>query len=157
MTDFSSFQADCLIYTPTGEHFGIVPVEAMYSRTPVIAVNSGGPTETVVDGATGWLRDPTPAAFAAAMEEVVAGGADLTGRLGAAGRARVEKYFSFEAFAKRWDFAVSYLAVKGEERRQGYSFFTGLLVISHFVLAMGVLFWMVFGTIPAINRFSNVN
>lgn len=36
-----------LFYTPSNEHFGIVPLEAMYSRKPVIAVNSGGPTETV--------------------------------------------------------------------------------------------------------------
>lgn len=36
-----------LLYTPSNEHFGIVPLEAMYSRKPVIAVNSGGPTETV--------------------------------------------------------------------------------------------------------------
>ena len=43
----------CLVYTPAGEHFGIVPLEAMYCSTPVIAVNSGGPTETVVHEQTG--------------------------------------------------------------------------------------------------------
>ena len=42
-----------LIYTPAGEHFGIVPLESMYCNTPVIAVNSGGPTETVLHGQTG--------------------------------------------------------------------------------------------------------
>jgi len=31
----------CLLYTPDKEHFGIVPVESMYARTPVVAVNSG--------------------------------------------------------------------------------------------------------------------
>lgn len=36
-----------LLYTPSNEHFGIVPLEAMYCRKPVIAVNSGGPTETI--------------------------------------------------------------------------------------------------------------
>lgn len=36
-----------LFYTPSNEHFGIVPLEAMYCRKPVIAVNSGGPTETI--------------------------------------------------------------------------------------------------------------
>lgn len=44
-----------LIYTPTNEHFGIVPVEAMYSGLPVIAINSGGPKESVVHGKTGFL------------------------------------------------------------------------------------------------------
>ena len=36
-------QCSCLIYTPSHEHFGIVPIEAMYMKRPVIAVNSGGP------------------------------------------------------------------------------------------------------------------
>lgn len=30
-----------MLYTPANEHFGIVPVEAMCSGAPVIAVNSG--------------------------------------------------------------------------------------------------------------------
>ncbi|ODV92211.1 glycosyltransferase family 4 protein [Tortispora caseinolytica NRRL Y-17796] len=46
-----------LLYTPAFEHFGIVPLEAMYAGTPVLAVNSGGPTETVKEDVTGWLRD----------------------------------------------------------------------------------------------------
>ena len=40
----------------------------MASGRPVVAVNNGGPTESVQDGATGFLRDPTPAAFAGAMK-----------------------------------------------------------------------------------------
>lgn len=30
----------------------------MLSGVPVLAANTGGPTETVVEGVTGWLRDP---------------------------------------------------------------------------------------------------
>lgn len=44
-----------LIYTPSFEHFGIVPIEAMYLGRPVIAINAGGPRETVVDQKTGFL------------------------------------------------------------------------------------------------------
>lgn len=40
-------RCDTLLYTPSNEHFGIVPIESMYMRKPVIACNSGGPTETV--------------------------------------------------------------------------------------------------------------
>ena len=36
----------CLLYTPENEHFGIVPLEAMHARTPVVAVDSGGPRES---------------------------------------------------------------------------------------------------------------
>lgn len=50
--------ARLLIYTPSNEHFGIVPLEAMLSGIPVLAANTGGPLETVVDGKSGWLCPP---------------------------------------------------------------------------------------------------
>lgn len=50
--------ARLLVYTPSNEHFGIVPLEAMLAGTPVLAANTGGPLETVVDGVTGWLCPP---------------------------------------------------------------------------------------------------
>ena len=52
------------LYTPPSEHFGIVPVEAMCCGTPVVAVNNGGPTESIRHQTTGFLADPTPEAFA---------------------------------------------------------------------------------------------
>lgn len=48
----------CLIYTPMNEHFGIVPLESMSLGTPVVAMRSGGPIETIKDnGITGYLCD----------------------------------------------------------------------------------------------------
>ena len=44
-----------LLYTPENEHFGIVPVEGMYMKLPVLACKSGGPTESIIDGETGFL------------------------------------------------------------------------------------------------------
>lgn len=41
--------AEMLLYTPGREHFGIVPVESMQFKTPVLARNFGGPLETVVN------------------------------------------------------------------------------------------------------------
>ena len=41
--------AELLLYTPGREHFGIVPVESMLYKTPVLAINFGGPLETVVN------------------------------------------------------------------------------------------------------------
>ncbi|OAA69857.1 mannosyltransferase [Cordyceps fumosorosea ARSEF 2679] len=41
--------AALLVYTPANEHFGIVPLEAMLARVPVLAADAGGPTETVVE------------------------------------------------------------------------------------------------------------
>lgn len=45
-------QATMLIF-PGEEDFGIVPLEAMASGTPVVAYGKGGALETVVDGVTG--------------------------------------------------------------------------------------------------------
>ena len=42
-------------YTPQGEHFGIVPVEAMYCGRCVCALRSGGPKESIVHESTGLL------------------------------------------------------------------------------------------------------
>ena len=89
-----------VLYTPAQEHFGYVPIEAMAAGRPVVAVDAGGPTETVVDGATGFLRPPTAAAFADALHTLVADPA-AADRLGAAGRARVEAQFSLDAFGER--------------------------------------------------------
>jgi len=47
-------KAQALIF-PVEEDFGIVPVEAQASGTPVIAYARGGALETVVDGKTGIL------------------------------------------------------------------------------------------------------
>lgn len=47
--------AQALLYTPENEHFGIVPVEAMYMKCPVIACNTGGPKESIIHQETGFL------------------------------------------------------------------------------------------------------
>ena len=50
-------RARALIYTPIEEDFGIVPVEALKMGVPVITYNSGGVSETVIDGKNGVLFD----------------------------------------------------------------------------------------------------
>jgi len=86
-----------LLYTPVNEHFGIVPIEAMLSARPVIACNSGGPLETVVNGETGFLREPNVEAWADAMQ-LLCKNYDLAKRMGAAGYKRVKDEFSEDAF-----------------------------------------------------------
>lgn len=55
MKQYLLSRASVLIYTPSFEHFGIVPVEAMYARVPVVAMNNGGPSESVIHLETGYL------------------------------------------------------------------------------------------------------
>ncbi|XP_077981330.1 alpha-1,3/1,6-mannosyltransferase ALG2-like [Glandiceps talaboti] len=95
----------CLLYTPSNEHFGIVPIEAMYMQRPVIAVNSGGPLETVANEQTGYLCDPEPEAFASKMQKFVSE-PGLRDKLGKAGSERVKAKFSFQAFTHQLDSIV---------------------------------------------------
>lgn len=54
---------------PPKEDFGIVPLEAMASGTPVIAYGIGGATETVIDGVTGvFFMDQTPSSLNEAIK-----------------------------------------------------------------------------------------
>uniref|UniRef100_A0A6J0UT24 Alpha-1,3/1,6-mannosyltransferase ALG2 n=1 Tax=Pogona vitticeps TaxID=103695 RepID=A0A6J0UT24_9SAUR len=90
----------CVLYTPSNEHFGIVPLEAMYMKCPVIAVNSGGPLESIVNNETGFLCDPLPTQFSEVMEKFVKDPA-LKKRMGTAGRTRVLEKFSSQAFTEK--------------------------------------------------------
>jgi len=47
------------IYMPINEDYGLVPIESMASGKPCIAANEGGPKETIIDGKTGFLIEPT--------------------------------------------------------------------------------------------------
>lgn len=89
-----------LLYTPTNEHFGIVPLEAMYLSRPVIAVKSGGPLETIVHEQTGFLCDSSPEDFANAATLIIKD-QKLGEKMGEMGRTRVRQRFSFEAFTEK--------------------------------------------------------
>ncbi len=88
--------ADTVIYIPTNEPFGLVPLEAMASRTPVIASNHGGPSETVIHGKTGVLVNPkNPIEVANAITRLLTN-EHLMKRMGEEGRKHVEKNFSLD-------------------------------------------------------------
>jgi glycosyltransferase involved in cell wall biosynthesis len=49
-------EADVVVYPTIGdEPYGLVPLEAMSSGRPIVASRSGGMTETIVDGTTGFI------------------------------------------------------------------------------------------------------
>jgi alpha-1,3/alpha-1,6-mannosyltransferase len=104
--------ATAVVYTPSNEHFGIVPVEAMAACRPVVAAASGGPLESVRDGATGALCAPTPAAFGAALAALAA---DLpaAARMGAAGYDHVRDTFSRARFGDQLDALCREVAAGG--------------------------------------------
>lgn len=107
-------QSEALIYTPHNEHFGIVPIESMYMRRPVVAVNSGGPTETVIHESTGFLCEQSAEEFGLALAKFV-NDRTLGERMGEMGRKRVQQKFSFEAFTDQLHCIVEELVGKKKD------------------------------------------
>ena len=94
-------EAFAFVHPAPAEHFGIVLIEAMAHRLPVLAVNHGGPLEIVVDGVTGALRPSDAGAFADVMA-FWSQDPSLADVLGAAGRDRAETEFSMDRFATQF-------------------------------------------------------
>jgi len=96
------------------EPFGIINLEAMACRAPVVASSTGGIKEVVVEGETGYLvafeQQPLtgfpvdPASFAedlAVRITMLLEDPEKCQRFGDAGRRRVEEIFSWSAIAKQ--------------------------------------------------------
>ncbi|MDE1865338.1 MAG: glycosyltransferase family 4 protein [Candidatus Micrarchaeota archaeon] len=85
-----------VLYPPINEDYGLVPLEAMASGKPIIAVNEGGPRETVKDNKTGILvnsaEEMANAMVRVAMDD------RLAARLGKAGKTAAKREYSWEAF-----------------------------------------------------------
>jgi alpha-1,3/alpha-1,6-mannosyltransferase len=109
--------AKLLVYTPSNEHFGIVPLEAMLDGVPVLAANTGGPLETVVDGKTGWHCSPDDVGkWTTIMNKVLHEMSDKELKaMGTAGIERVKQEFSDAKMAERLDGIIDGMA--GCERR----------------------------------------
>ncbi|OWM90794.1 hypothetical protein CDL15_Pgr011554 [Punica granatum] len=84
------------------EHFGIVPLEAMAAYKPVIACNSGGPVETIKNGVTGFLCDPTPLEFSRAMAQLI-DNPGMAERMGLEAQEHVTGSFSTKIFGQHLD------------------------------------------------------
>ncbi|KAH7890133.1 glycosyltransferase family 4 protein [Phlebopus sp. FC_14] len=93
-----------LLYTPTNEHFGIGPVEGMICGVPILACDSGGPTESVIDQPadqrTGWLRTPEPGIWAEALEEICRMSDGERAALSQRSRDRAQSVFGMESMAQ---------------------------------------------------------
>lgn len=133
-----------LVYTPADEHFGIVPIEAGAARKPCVCCNSGGPLETIVDGETGMLCEPTALQFAQAIEMFVndaTSGAEMSQRFGRQARARVERMFSRVSFGENLEHICEEMAMqqRATVTRQGRSCLWVSFIV--FVALVMALFW----------------
>ena len=89
--------ADLFCFPSTYEGFGLPPLEAMASGTPVVCSNLSSLPEVVGDA--GVLVEPEPSTLSRAIADVLADG-NLRRQLSAKGRERVKK-FTWDAAAAR--------------------------------------------------------
>ena len=136
-------QSKLLLYTPINEHFGIVPVEAMRAGIPVLASNTGGPLETIVEGETGWLRDAKVDADWTAVMDKVLYGIDQTelDRMSAAAKKRVENEFSLTAMGDSLEEEIGEML--GSERRSFGGFQQVFVILAVLGVAIAMLLAMV--------------
>lgn len=95
--------ANCYLtlFSAQNEDFGLAPLESMASGKPVIALNEGGPKETIINGTTGFLVDDIEGM--AERMAYLADNIEETISMGKRGREHVEKNFSPESFFTKID------------------------------------------------------
>jgi glycosyltransferase involved in cell wall biosynthesis len=99
--DIARVMAACDVFTlPSFEEpFGLVFLEAMAMKRPVVAIDNGGTPEVVDNGQSGLLSPPWDIPALAANIVKLAGDSELRRRLGEHGRERVLSYFNTRRMA----------------------------------------------------------
>jgi alpha-1,3/alpha-1,6-mannosyltransferase len=144
--------ATAILYTPANEHFGIVPLEAMSRETPVIAVCSGGPLETVVHEETGFLCEETPLSFMTAMHQFIED-EELSTRLGRRGREHSQEKFSFEAMVPQLEACLQSAVMRGGGATENKTSCTQLReekFLTQLIVFFGIVFVLVVAVILGV-------
>jgi glycosyltransferase involved in cell wall biosynthesis len=88
------------LYSPINEDFGLIPLESLSSSKPCIAINEGGPKETVADAKDGFLINDIEEM--ADKMHLLSNNPDLTEEMGKEGRKKVESRFTWRRFLQRF-------------------------------------------------------
>jgi glycosyltransferase involved in cell wall biosynthesis len=84
------------------EPFGIIPLEAMSCRRPIVASRTGGHLITIRDGETGLLFDPGNALDLAEKLSMLLDSRTLRIQMGRNGRERVASDFSWDRIMEKY-------------------------------------------------------
>ncbi len=85
------------------EPFGLVVIEAMASGKPVVATAPGGPSETVLEGETGYLVKPSDSEDLASAVEKLLDDPAKRARMGEAGRKRACEVFALPRYVREFE------------------------------------------------------
>jgi glycosyltransferase involved in cell wall biosynthesis len=109
--DIPEIMAACDLFTlPSFEEpFGLVFLEAMVMRRPVVALSNGGTPEVVEHGVTGLLSEPSDVAGLASNIVTLLRDPERRARMGDLGRARVLAHFNPQRMAS--EAGVAYRAL----------------------------------------------
>jgi len=99
-----------LLHCRPDEPFGVAIIEAMACGLPVVAPRAAGPLEIVDEGVTGLLYQPGDVEEAAHHVIRLIRDPDEARRMGAAGRARVQRLFSEEGQVHAFDALLASVA-----------------------------------------------
>ncbi len=91
--------ADVYVHTGREESFGLSVIEALALGLPVVSVNEGGPCDTVLDGISGHLVEPTPEALGRSIADLWANPARAQ-TMGLAGAHYIKTHYSWEKGAR---------------------------------------------------------
>ncbi|CEH15490.1 related to alpha--mannosyltransferase alg2 [Ceraceosorus bombacis] len=139
-----------LLYTPPDEHFGIVPLEAMACGVPVLAANSGGPVESIVDAGasdeggnfsnpegTGLLRAPRAQTWAPAITSLLDMSDSQRAKMARAAVERVKSRFSLQVMTDGLEKALFDTDAQGPlNNAEGLLLWGSTLTIFAFTMAL---------------------
>jgi glycosyltransferase involved in cell wall biosynthesis len=108
--------ADVMVCSSWFESLSMVALESMSMQRPIVSTRVGGPSETVLDGVTGYLVPPRDSRAIADRVVALLRDRALCQRMGEAGREHVSRTFSARRYAEGIDRIVDELV--GSEIRE---------------------------------------
>lgn len=109
--------ADVVVFSSSWEGLSLVALESLAAGTPLVTTPAHGMSE-LLSGGGGVISDPTSEALASALQRVLQDGA-LLERLGAEGRAIIERTYSLDVMVDAYE--AAYRDVVERAGRRGMS------------------------------------